>query len=156
MRTLLRWILRGLLVLALLVVILLAPVGYNELACRPQGSAAAYTPLLPAADHRPESRTLMTYPEWHIVHAYADYARVIGGDDPHDYGFVQGIGGFWSSLCALSKTAGELGGIDGGTKQMVYVIGVSFTAELALKAAYEETFGPRRHLDPGAGSRGGR
>lgn len=141
MKALLRWVLRGLLVIALLVLILLAPVGYNELACRPQGAAQAFTSLLPPKDHRPESRTLMTYPEWHIVHAYDDYARVITDADPHDYGFLRGIGGFWSSLCALSKASGGHGGVDGGTKQMVYVIGVSFTAELALKAAYEETLG---------------
>ena len=141
MRRALRWLLRGLLVLVLLVLILLAPVGYNELACRPQGTTQPYAALLPKADHRPESRTLMTYPEWHIVHAYADYAQVIRDGDPHDYGFLQGIGGFWSSLCALSTTSGQMGGFDGGTKQMVYVIGTSFTAELALKAAYEESFG---------------
>lgn len=141
MRRLLRWLLRGLLVLALLVLALLAPVGYTELACRPQGQAQPHASLLPEADHRPESRMLMTYPEWHIVHAYDDYARVIQDQDPHDYGFLRGIGGFWSSLCALSRASGPHGGVDGGTKQMVYVIGVSFTAELLLKAAYEETLG---------------
>ncbi|NHF72880.1 hypothetical protein [Paracoccus xiamenensis] len=141
MRRLLRWLGRGLLVLLVLVLLLLAPVGYNELACRPQGEAAAYASILPEVDHRPESRTLMTYPEWHIVHAYDDYARVIRDGDPHDYGFLRGIGGFWSSLCALSKASGPHGGVDGGTKQMVYVIGTSFTAELLLKAAYEETLG---------------
>ena len=124
-----------------LVLLLLSPVAYVETACRPQGEAAPYTSLLPPADHRPESRMLMTYPEWHIVHAYDDYARVIRDGDPHDYGFLRGIGGFWSSLCALSQASGAHGGVDGGTKQMVYVIGTSFTLELALKAAYEETLG---------------
>jgi hypothetical protein len=37
--------------------------------------------------------------------------------------------------------AGAHGGIPFETKQMVYVIGVSFTAELLGKAAYEETVG---------------
>ena len=76
-----------------------------------------------------------------IVHAYEDYAQVINSGDPHDYGFLRGIGGFWSSLCTLSRNAVAHGDIDWGTKQMVYVIGVSFTAELLLKAAYEETVG---------------
>lgn len=66
---------------------------------------------------------------------------MIRDGDPHDYGFLRGIGGFWSSLCALSQASGAHGGVDGGTKQMVYVIGTSFTLELALKAAYEETLG---------------
>ena len=83
----------------------------------------------------------MTYPEWHIVHAYDDYARTIAQGDPHDYSFFRAILQFWSSLCTLSRQSGPMGGVGGGTRQMVHVIGVSFTAELTLKAAYEETLG---------------
>ncbi|MGB0508167.1 MAG: hypothetical protein ACPGGK_18425 [Pikeienuella sp.] len=83
----------------------------------------------------------MTYPEWHIVHAYADYAQTIQTGDPHDYQYLRAIEGFWTSLCSLTETASAHGEVDGATKQMVYVIGVSFTAELLLKAAYEETLG---------------
>jgi hypothetical protein len=35
----------------------------------------AHDPLVGADWQRPEGRTLMTYPEWHIVHAYEDYAE---------------------------------------------------------------------------------
>jgi hypothetical protein len=84
---------------------------------------------------------LLTYPEWHIVHAYADYAEVIRTGDPHEYGFLSAIGGFWSSTCALSTASGPHGGFPWETKQMVYTIGVSFTAELLAKAGYEETLG---------------
>ena len=42
--------------------------------------------LLDAEWQRAESRTLTTYPEWHIVHAYDDYARVITDGDPHEFG----------------------------------------------------------------------
>jgi len=83
----------------------------------------------------------MTYPEWHIVHAYEDYAQVIAKGDPHEFGYVSSIKGFWSSLCSLTTKAPAHGEIDGSTKSMVYTIGVSFTAELLLKAAYEETIG---------------
>ena len=48
---------------------------------------------------------------------------------------------YWTSLCALSRASSSLGEIDGPTKQLVYFIGVSFTAELLLKASYEETIG---------------
>ena len=128
-------------VVGLTIALLLAPVAWTEIACRPTGSAAPYAAILPPAHHRPESRTLMTYPEWDIVHAYEDYAQVLATGDPHDYRFLAGITGYWGSLCAVSKAAGAHGGIDGGTKQMVYVIGASFTAEWLLKAAYEETVG---------------
>lgn len=136
-----RWLKRVLLTVVVLCLGLLAPVGYTETACRPTGTVTTYSPILPPEHHRPESRTLLTYPEWHIVHAYEDYGRVIEAGDPHDYGFVKGIAGFWGSLCALSRASGQLGEVDVATKQMVYVIGVSFTAELLLKAAYEETIG---------------
>jgi hypothetical protein len=61
----------------------------------------AHDPLVGADWQRPEGRTLMTYPEWHIVHAYEDYAAVIRTGDPDDFGFLSSIGDFWSSTCAL-------------------------------------------------------
>lgn len=141
MRRLWRYLKRAGLLVALGVIGLIAPVGYVETMCRGDGEPQPYAALVDANQHRPETSTLMTYPEWHIVHAYDDYARVIGTGDPHDFNYLGAIGGFWSSLCGLSETAARHGEIDSDTKLMVYVIGVSFTAELLLKAGYEETFG---------------
>lgn len=138
MKRLFKWL--GLALIALIVG-LLAPVGYIELACRPNGLADEYISILPPDHHRPEGRTLLTYPEWHIVHAYDDYARVISTKDPHDYQFLRSIGGFWSSLCSLSQASGPHGGFPSEFKQTAYTIGVSFTAELLAKASYEETIG---------------
>lgn len=120
---------------------LAAPPGYVELACRPQGQPIPYATILPEADHRAEGLTLLTYPEWHIVHAYEDYARVIRDSDPHDFDYLSSIGGFWSSLCRLSRASGPHGGFPGAFKQTAYTIGVSFTVELLAKASYEETVG---------------
>ena len=141
MRTAVRWLGRLLLALLLVAVALLAPVAYVDLACRGRPLAQTREPLLPPEHRRPESRTLLTYPEWHIVHAYDDYAVVIRTGDPHDFRYLSAIGGFWSSLCSLWRTAAAHGGVTGETRQMVHVIGVSFTAELLLKALYEETLG---------------
>lgn len=120
---------------------LLSPVVYVETLCRPTGKATPYAPILPASDRRPEAATLLTWPEWQIVHAYEDYAKVITTGDPQDYAFLPEIGGFWSSLCTLSRAAGPLGGVTFEDKQMLYTIGLSFTLELSLKAAYEQTLG---------------
>jgi hypothetical protein len=49
--------------------------------------------------------------------------------------------GFWRSTCALMRVADEHGGADWGTRSTIHTIGVSFTAEMAFKAAYEETIG---------------
>ncbi|ASM72880.1 MULTISPECIES: hypothetical protein [Roseobacteraceae] len=127
--------------LLLLVIGLLAPIGYIELACKPGHGASDYAAILPPDQRRPEGRTLLTYPEWHIVHAYDDYAKVISTGDPHDYKYWPAIGGFWTSLCSLSKASGPHGGFPAEFKSTVYTIGVSFTAELLAKALYEETIG---------------
>lgn len=141
MRRLLRWLGRLAALLALAVIGLLLPVGYVEVMCRPQGEPETRAPLIAAEWVRPAGRTLMTYPEWHIVHAYDDYAEVIRQGDPHDFGYLKAVGGFWGALCPLAQASGAYGGFDWETRQMIYTIGVSFTAELLLKAAYEETLG---------------
>lgn len=126
---------------SVLVLGLLSPVAYVESMCQGSAEPEPYEALIAPEFHRPETRTLMTYPEWDIVHTYEDYAKVIANGDPHEFGYLRAVAGFWSSLCTLSTASSAHGEIDGATKQMVYVIGVSFTAELMLKAAYEETFG---------------
>lgn len=137
-----RWLKRLTFTVLLLLLALASPIVWIETACRGSGDAIAYTPIATDPDHyRDESRSYMTYPEWHIVHAYDDYAQVISTQDPHDYGYYSGIKGFWTSLCALSKTSGQHGGFSTASKTTIYTIGVSFTAELAMKALYEETIG---------------
>ena len=141
MSFLFRWFKRLILLALIAIIGLMTPVIYVETACRGTPVADTHIPILAEADRRAESRTLLTYPEWHIVHAYDDYAAVIAAGDPHDFYFLSSITGFWTSLCALSQTAASHGGVPWETKQMVYTIGVSFSAELLLKAAYEETIG---------------
>lgn len=136
-----RWFGRACLALIAVIVLLMAPVMWNQLACVGDVAPDDYAAILPPEHRRPEARTLMTYPEWHIVHAYDDYARVIAEGDPHDFGYIRAIHGYWSSLCALSEAAGAHGGAKGTVMQTAYTIGVSFTAELLAKAAYEETLG---------------
>ena len=133
MRFLWRWIKRGLILLVVLVLGLLAPVGYVELACRAKAENEAYTALIAPEHRRDEAASFLTYPEWHIVFAYDDYARILEDGDPHDFGYFRAISGFWSAMCNLTQTADKHGGaVD--IKNMDYVIGVSFTAELLAKA----------------------
>ncbi len=119
------------------------PIARNELSCmRPQDSSAArYTPLLPAASRRDAVNTFLTYPEWSIVHAYEDFAAVTRQKGEENFGYLQSITGFWSSLCSLSQVASRRGEISGEIKAMLYIIGVSFTGEMAVKGAYETTIG---------------
>lgn len=141
-RFLWRWIKRLVFALVALVLLLLAPVAWNETMCRPTVVPSAYPPIITdPAQQRVEARTLLTYPEWHIVHAYDDYARVIAAGDPQDFAYLKAVWGFWDSLCTLSRASGQHGGNPWETKQMNYTIGISFTLELGLKGLYEETIG---------------
>lgn len=139
MRALGRIIKRIVQALLILVLVLATPVIYVETMCRGDATPDAATPL--SGETRPEIRTLLTYPEWHIVHAYDDYAEVIRESDPHDFSYFRAVTGYWSSLCTLAQESAFLGEIDGETRQLVHVIGVSFTFEMMMKAAYEETLG---------------
>lgn len=136
-----KWLSRLVLVSLIVILALLIPVLWIEFGCGERGGRGAYASLLPPEHRRPEARSLLTYPEWHIVHAYDDYAKVIEAGDPHEFNFFSSIRGYWSSLCVLRKRSGPHGGMDNRTKQLVYVIGTSFTAEMALKGLYEETVG---------------
>ena len=139
LRRLLKWSLVSLLLATLL---LLIPVVYVELGCRGQTAAGTYKPLLtdPAFQRR-EANTYLTYPEWHIVFAYDGLAQALKTGDEHAFDYLHSISSFWSSTCALTRVASQHGGADWDTRSMIHTIGVSFTAEMLVKAAYEETLG---------------
>lgn len=128
--------------LALCLLILLAPVGYVELACRGSSHSDTYAPQITDANYqRREANTYLTYPEWHIVYAYDGLAEALKTGDEHRFDYFPSIAGFWRSTCALMEVADAHGGADFDTRVMIHTIGVSFTLELVLKAAYEETIG---------------
>jgi len=139
-RRLLKW---SLIALAIATLLLLSPVAYIEIACRGGGGTPqTYQPLItdPAFQRR-EANTYLTYPEWHIVFAYDGLANALKTGDEYAFDYFPSISRFWSSTCALTRVAGEHGGADWGTRSMIHTIGVSFTAEMTLKALYEETIG---------------
>jgi hypothetical protein len=139
LRKLFKWALVSLFLATLL---LLLPVAYVEVGCRGQAATETYQPLItdPAFQRR-EANTYLTYPEWHIVFAYDGLAQALKTGDEHAFGYIDSITSFWTSACALTRVAGRHGGADWGTRSMIHTIGVSFTAEMLVKASYEETLG---------------
>jgi hypothetical protein len=121
----------------------LAPVAWVETSCVAERSAseAPYQPILDASHRRAEINTYLTYPEWSIVHAYEDFAAVLRDRRESAFAYVASIRGYWSNLCAMSRHATARGEVDGTVKAMLYIIGVSFAAEMAVKGAYENTIG---------------
>ena len=139
MKRALKW--AGLFLLGL-VLIVATPIAYVETMCRGTALKQAEAKYITdPAWQRAEARTYLTYPEWHIVYAYEGYAEVLKGADPHNFPYTQAISGFWSSLCALTEKADELGEAGTNAKLTIYTIGASFTLEMLFKAAYEETIG---------------
>lgn len=126
----------------LLLVSLASPIAYVEMACRAPAENQTYAPLIQdAAYRRPEANTYLTYPEWHIVYAYDGLAEILKTSDEYRFGYVRAVQSFWTSTCELMQLADRHGGADRGTRVMIHTIGASFTLEMALKAAYEETVG---------------
>jgi hypothetical protein len=119
------------------------PMVYIEGTCRdPIGdrSAAAYTPILTDGDRRPEARTWLTYPEWHIVYSAESLGRHLRTAPPSSYSYWRDIRGFWTSYCMLNRRTRGMEGA-GDAKVMIYTIGASFTAELGIKMLYENSIG---------------
>ena len=132
------------LALAGLVALLAAPIVWIEAGCTasPQSGERRAAPLVDEPGYaRRESDSYLSFPEWHIVYAYEDLAGVLRGGDESDFAYRTPIAGFWRSLCALNRVVTARGSTGLDTKVMLYTIGWSFTAELAIQGAYENTVG---------------
>ena len=127
--------------LLVLLLALLAPVAYVEAFCRASPESRAFAPRVPAPDRRPEANSYLTYPEWHIVFAYDGLAEVLKTGNENRFGYLASIRDFWRADCALTRIADRRGGADADTRVMIATIGVSFTLEMLLKGAYEDTVG---------------
>ena len=90
---------------------------------------------------RPEGDSFMTYPEWSIVHAYADLAGVTRRASESGFDYFHAVTGFWSNLCRTTSVAASVGGASQDQRITNYVIGFSFTLEMALQGLYERTLG---------------
>ncbi len=121
-----------------------APVVWIETQCTaplPELSPLGYKGQLTGPDTRPEAATWLTYPEWHIVYSAESYARhLTAGKRPSSYEFGRDIAAFWSSYCRLNRVAEQAGG-SSHYKTVIYTIGISFSAEMLVKAAWENTAG---------------
>lgn len=125
--------------------LVLVPLAYIEGGCRTPidgfHAGAAYKAILPPAARRPEARTLLTYPEWHIVYEADAFARhLAAGRPPSAFPYGEQIAGFWTSYCLINRATRDAPAAS-DAKVMLYTIGVSYTVELAAKAAYERTIG---------------
>ncbi|HEX2438483.1 MAG TPA: hypothetical protein VHT71_09240 [Methylomirabilota bacterium] len=140
----LRWARRVVAGLLLLALIVTTPIVYVEWTCSvaQDPALAARPPMVTAPGYvRAEADSYLSFPEWHIVYAYEDIAGVLATNDPSEVAYGRQITGFWRSLCRLTRLVTARATVPTDTKVMLYTIGWSFTAELALKGLYENTLG---------------
>jgi hypothetical protein len=145
----LKWLRRILAAIAILIVLaVLVPLAYIEGSCRPAAdlSASSAPPqALPAIDEagyrRKEANTYFTFPEWYIVYSFEDFGRFLDRGSESGFGYIQHILGFWRSFCTINRAVPATGESRFEVKSMIYVIGVSYSAEYAIKGFYENTIG---------------
>lgn len=90
---------------------------------------------------RDGGQTFLTHPEWYIVYSSDEYADYLKRNLPTSFPYLESIGQYWANY----REAGKL--IEGeypynfGYHVMLWVIGLSYSTELALKGLYENTIG---------------
>lgn len=142
----LRRLFRAVLILLVLAVVL--PLAYIEGTCGPTTNAASATPpagARPAIDEKGYRRqldnTYFTFPEWYIVYSFEDFGRFLDRDSESHFNYLGHIIGFWRSFCTINRAMPPSVESRTETKTMIYVIGVSYSIEYAIKGAYENTVG---------------
>ena len=135
-------------VVILIALAVLVPMAYIEGSCSPSAStpaSAASAPVLPAIDERgywrKEANTFFTFPEWYIVYSFEDFGRFLDSSSESRFGYLQHIFGFWRSFCTINRAVPDSGESRADVKTMIYVIGVSYSVEYAIKGFYENTIG---------------
>lgn len=136
---------------ALVIFIALAvglPLGYIEGTCGPAetaASSAAPATTLPAIDDKGYRRkldnTFFTFPEWYIVYSFEDFGRFLDRGSESGFNYLGHILGFWRSFCTINRAVPATAESRTEVKTMIYIIGVSYSIEYAIKGLYENTIG---------------
>jgi FAD/FMN-containing dehydrogenase len=89
-----------------------------------------------------EDQTFLTVPEWYLVFNPNEYADFLErGNNPSAFPFWKSIDEYWSLYDRVSALSEGLYPDNPEYQMMLWVIGVSTTAEFIAKGAYENTIG---------------
>jgi hypothetical protein len=148
---------RILAVIAILIALsVLVPLAYIEGTCRPSSgalAASAPTVTLPAIDEpgyrRKLNNTFFTFPEWYIVYSFEDFGRFLDRSSESRFNYLGHIFGFWQSFCTINRAVPATAESLTEVKTMIYVIGISYSAEYAIKGFLREHRWARVRMDQG-------
>lgn len=90
---------------------------------------------------RPDSDTFLQHPEWYIVYSSEEYGRHLAAHPPSTFPYGASIGQYWLSYYESWAATHHTYPPNWAYHVMLWVIGTSYSAELALKGAYENTIG---------------
>jgi hypothetical protein len=130
--------------IAVIVVAAAVPIVLIETSCGSGTVPVVDTSGLEIGDagyRRAEGDSYLTYPEWYIVHAYADLAGVTRESSESGYNYARAITMFWSSMCRATATARRIGPVTRDQRITDYIIGLSFSVEMGVQGLYERTVG---------------
>lgn len=89
-----------------------------------------------------EEQTLLTLPEWYLVFNPNEYADFLArGNNPSDFPFLKSVDEYWSLYDRVNVLSDQLYPENSEYQVMLWVIGVSTTAEFVAKGIYENTVG---------------
>jgi hypothetical protein len=89
-----------------------------------------------------EEGTFLTFPEWYIVFSAQEYAEFLKTGRPSQFSYLDSIKTYWEAYYKVTKATIDRGyPFNWGGHLMLGVIGVSYTGEYLIKAAYENTIG---------------
>jgi hypothetical protein len=135
-------------VVTLIVLSVVVSVAYIEGSCRPASSTSASSAraeALPAIEEqgyrRKQDNTFFTFPEWYIVYSFEDFGRFLDSSSESHFNYLGHILGFWQSFCTINRAVPATDESLLDVKSMIYVIGVSYSTEYAIKGVYENTIG---------------
>jgi hypothetical protein len=76
------------------------------------------------------------------VYSFEDFGRFLDRSSESRFNYLEHILGFWQSFCTINRAVPATGKSLADVKTMIYVIGVSYSTEYAIKGLYENTIGP--------------
>ncbi len=90
---------------------------------------------------RAEDQTFITLPEWYIVYSADEDAEFLTRGLPSRFPYMAGVRQFWGRAARMREVVRGAYPRNWGYDVMILTIGASFTAQYALKTAYEDTVG---------------
>jgi hypothetical protein len=109
--------------------------------CLSSGTADTES-AVPVDARRGTEQTLLTFPEWYLVHSPAEYARMVNTEPSHAFPFIAQSAQLWSSYKVVTEEQIHRHyPLNPGYHAMILVIASSTTVEYVLRSMYENTVG---------------